>query len=118
MYFRASLINYPQVVNQSNPIEVTVNRYVCNNLTTYTIADSWLAARNYTIGDSLLSFAVPNFTSTPFSCSETVNYNLTKQDGTKVNPNVINFDGTTVKIWTNDTAYAGLQTLRVRITRS
>jgi hypothetical protein len=60
---------------------VNVNRYTCTGATTYTTSESISASYSYTIGATAVTFTAPTYTTSPYTCAETVTYSVTKQDG-------------------------------------
>jgi len=66
-----------------------------------------------------LTIAAPTYTTTPFSCSETVAYTAEQQSTTTL-PSFVTFDTSTrvVTISTNDATLVGPIYLRIKITRS
>jgi hypothetical protein len=68
-----------------------------------------------------LTINAPTYTTTPYTCTETVTYSVEKQDGT-AKPDYVTIDtGVTpkvVSIQTSDTALSGVLYLRIKITRN
>jgi len=70
---------------------VTVSRYTCTASTTYTASGTIDATKSYTIGATAVKFNAPTYTTTPYTCAESVTYSITKQDGTAA-PSFVTID--------------------------
>lgn len=113
------LANY---TSKTADITFTVNvvQYICDANTVYTPSPAaMLTTYTHIIGDTAYTFTAPTFTTTPYSCNETITYSLTKQDGTGA-PSYVTLNASTrvVTISTTNAADAGTVALRVRVTRT
>jgi hypothetical protein len=61
---------------------VTVNRYTCISSTVYTQVGSLVSPFAYTVGSGPTSFTASSYTTSPYTCAETVTYSLTNPSGT------------------------------------
>lgn len=100
--------------------QATIKQYKCTSSTTYTPSPSAMTtAYTYTIGATAHTITAPTFTTSPYTCGETVTYSLKKQDGTDA-PSFVTFTASTreIRIYTSDTANSANVLLRVVVTRS
>ena len=70
-----SLASHTAVATYSSAFNVNVSQYVCGAGTTYTASGS-IADKSYIIRDTALTFTAPSFTTSPYTCSETITYAL------------------------------------------
>jgi hypothetical protein len=114
------LADYNAVTAVDISFTVNVSRYTCTSSTTYTPTPAaMITAYTYTIGAAAHTIEAPTFTSSPYTCGETVTYSLTKQDGLAA-PGCVTFDASTrvITIYTTDTSYSSNILLRVIVTRN
>jgi len=85
----------------------------------YTPSAAILSTYAYTIGSAALTINAPTYTTTPFTCAETVTYLVEKQDAT-TKPDYVSWDDSNkrVSISTTDATLVGPIYLRIKITRS
>lgn len=75
---RTVLTDYPAITAGDVLFTVIVNQYTCTGSTTYTPSPSaMLTTLTYQIGTGAYTFTAPTFTTTPYTCAETVTYSLT-----------------------------------------
>jgi hypothetical protein len=98
-------------------ITVNVNRYLCTTSTNYSGSPAISATHSYTIGDAALTITAPTYTTSPYTCAETIAYTLTKQDGSAA-PAYATISNKVVTIVTTDASKAGTVSLRVTATGS
>lgn len=60
---------------------VTVNRYTCNSSTVYTQVGSLVSPFAYTVGSGPTSFTASSYTTSPYTCTETITYSLANPSG-------------------------------------
>jgi len=96
-----------------------VNRFLCTAQTVYTPAFTMITAYTYQIGTGSYEVSVPTFSTSPYTCAETITYTMTKSDGS-ASPSFMTFNATTrvIKINTNDIAQVGTYNMKVTVTRS
>ena len=118
MTLHAVLASYPSITADIN-FSVTVTAYTCNSSTVYTPSAAFSGSYSYTIGAAALTITAPTYTTTPFTCAETVTYVVEKQDAT-TKPDYVTWDDSNkrVSITTTDTTLVGPIYLRIKITRS
>jgi len=114
----AALTSYPTVTASIN-FSVTITSYTCTSSTVYTPSVAFSGSYSYTIGAAALTITAPTYTTTPFTCAETVEYLVEKQDAT-TKPDYVTWENSNkiVSISTTDTTLVGPIYLRIKITRS
>lgn len=116
---RAVLTSYTSITADSANFSVTVVAYQCTSSTVYTPNSSINGSQSYQIGNAALTITGPTYTTSPYVCTETMTYTLTKQDGSAA-PGYASINSSTrvVSIVTTDTSLVGTVNLRIIATGS
>jgi hypothetical protein len=76
----AVLASYTSITADSVNFSVAVGQYQCSVATTYTAIGTIKASYAYVIGDAALSVTAPTYTTSPYTCAESVTYALKAED--------------------------------------
>jgi hypothetical protein len=109
------LSSYPEIRFESQSFMVEVKQYACDNSTVYTPNGS-IPDSSYTINPtaSPILIQIPSFSTSPYSCAETISYSLSLQNGTNT-PSFIAIKGNKVQVTTSDLSQAGSLPILVTI---
>jgi len=101
------------------PFTVTVNRYTCTSATVYTPSASVASPFAYTIGSGASTTTAPTYTSSPYTCGETVTFSLSLNPSGPA-PAYVTISSSTgvVTINTADSSISSNINLRITVTRT